>query len=237
MESGPTAKMNTAKMKHFSLGFIPMGKHFDPSRSFMKAPVQTLMLFSLLAAIPLHARTWTEAGTGRTLEGDFVKVFGNVVTIRKANGSAAQVPLTKLSDADQTFVKEQVAATKKPVEQRGDAKQQLLGTWRGFMAAPDGSPHGEIQLVITENEITASRGQQVMGAGTYSISSGDSKVQRIDGEGRSGQFAGKKYEGIFSVEGKTLKWCSANENPRSKRPDKLQTDTQAGVFLMVLEKE
>ena len=102
------------------------------------------------------------------------------------------------------------------------------------MADSDGSRHGDIRLFITEDKITASnpQGDREMGAGTYKISG-----RRIDATGTEGQFAGKKYEGIFDLDGKTLKWCSANDNPRSQRPDKLQTNPQAGQFLMVLEKK
>jgi uncharacterized protein (TIGR03067 family) len=119
-----------------------------------------------------------------------------------------------------------------------DPKKEILGTWRGQMLNNDGAPHGEIQLEITPESITATnpRGGQVMGAGTYRISS-SGKKSRIDATGTSGQFQRKKYEGIISVEGKTLKWCSANDNPNSKRPTEFQTNTQQGQFLMVLEKQ
>lgn len=120
-----------------------------------------------------------------------------------------------------------------------ELKQGLLGTWEGFMADGDGSRHGDIRLEITADKITASnpRGNQVMGAGTYRVSGSGKKMQTIDATGTEGQFAGKKYEGIFSLDGKTLRWCSANDNPRSRRPNKLQTDVQSGQFLMVLEKK
>lgn len=120
-----------------------------------------------------------------------------------------------------------------------DVKKEILGTWEGYMADSDGSRHGDIKLEITAETITASnpRGGQVMGAGTYKISSATNKTKRIDAKGTSGQFQGKNYEGIFTIEGNTLKWCSANDNPRSKRPSDLKTDTQAGQFLMVLEKK
>ena len=71
-----------------------------------------------------------------------------------------------------------------------------------------------------------------MGAGTFKING-----RKIDATGTEGQFSGRKYEGIIDLDGKTLKWCSANDNPRSKRPDKFQTNTQAGQFLMVLGKK
>lgn len=187
-----------------------------------------------------QARTWTEAQTGRTLEGEFVRMQDSVVVIRAANGSTVQLPLARLSEADQAFVKEQAApqAAAAKADDKGtgkdDVKKLLLGTWDGFMADGDGSRHGDIRLEITADKITASnpRGNATMGAGTYKVSG-----RRIDATGTEGQFAGKKYEGIFELDGKTLKWCSANDNPRSQRPSKLQTNTQAGQFLMVLEKQ
>lgn len=212
----------------------------------MKTNVLLLWLF--LVSIS-HARTWTDT-TGRTVEADFVKVDGANVVVRLANGATSQFPISRLSEADQAFLKQQSPApaapfaaaepapsTAKKEEKavgKGDVQRQLLGTWSGYMADSDGSRHGDIRLEITEEKITASnpQGNREMGAGTYKLSG-----RRIDAIGTDGQFSGKKYEGIFELDGKTLKWCSANDNPRSKRPDKLQTNTQAGQFLMVLEKD
>jgi uncharacterized protein (TIGR03067 family) len=120
-----------------------------------------------------------------------------------------------------------------------DVKKEILGTWEGYMANDDGSPHGPIKLEITADTITASnpRGGSVMGAGTYKISAATNKLKRMDAKGTSGQFQGKSYEGVLTIEGKTLKWCSANDRPSSKRPNDLKTDMRAGHFLMVLEKK
>lgn len=117
--------------------------------------------------------------------------------------------------------------------------KEFLGTWEGYMADGDGSRHGDIKLEITADKITASnpRGGQVMGAGTYKIAGGTAKNRRIDAKGTEGQFAGKTYQGIFSIEDGTLKWCSANDNPRSQRPTALKTNVQAGQFLMVLTRK
>lgn len=207
--------------------------------------MKTLLLhasLALCALSSLQSRTWTEAQTGRTLEGDFVSVQGSAVVVRTGNGGTLQLPLARLSEADQTFVKEQATASTKPAATKteekeagkDDVKKQLIGTWDGFMADSDGSKHGDIRLVITEDKITASnpQGDRAMGAGTYKITG-----KRIDATGTEGQFAGKKYEGIFDLDSKTLKWCSANDNPNSTRPTKLQTNPQAGQFLMVLEKK
>ncbi|HBJ83372.1 MAG TPA: hypothetical protein DDZ88_05760 [Verrucomicrobiales bacterium] len=198
-----------------------------------------LTCLALCTLSTLRARTWTEAQSGRTLEGDFVKLQDSSVVVRLANGSTTQLPLARLSEADQTFVKEQAAAvpavkTEEKAATKDDVKKQLLGTWDGYMADSDGSRHGDIRLEITEDKVVASnpRGNATMGAGTYKLSG-----RRIDATGTEGQFAGKKYEGIFELDGKTLRWCSANDNPNSSRPSKLQTNTQSGQFLMVLEKK
>lgn len=70
------------------------------------------LLFALLAGFPLFlglatARTWKEAGSDRTLEGDFKRVEGENVVIIKPNGTAVKVALAKLSEEDQAFVREQ----------------------------------------------------------------------------------------------------------------------------------
>ena len=207
--------------------------------------MKTLLLHACLALCALsnlQSRTWTEAQTGRTVEGDFVSVQGSAVVVRTANGGTLQLPLARLSEADQTFVKEQGAAATKPAvgktEEKGsdkdDVKKRLIGTWDGYMADSDGSKHGDIRLVITADKITASNpeGDRAMGAGTYKISG-----KRIDATGTEGQFAGKKYEGIFNLDSKTLKWCSANGRQNSSRPSTMRSNSQEGHFLMVLEKK
>jgi len=203
-------------------------------------------LLSVVFTFSVQARTWTELATGRTVNADFVKVDGDNVVIRLPGGATSKIALARLSEADQTFVREQAAAANTPGPETGDdskstdIKRGMIGIWKGYMANSDGSPHGEIQLEITEKEITATnpRGGGLMGIGSYSLSGGSGKTRRIDAKGTSsGQYEGKTYEGILEVEGKTLKWCSANDNPNSKRPSKMQTDTQAGQFLMVLEKQ
>ena len=215
----------------------------------------TLFLAVFLSFASLQARTWTSI-TGQTAEAELVKVDGENVVVKMADGRTSSFPIARLSVADRAFIKEQggkvPAAEAKPVmpasppsaaapkapevvaKDQGEAKGAFIGTWEGYMADSDGSKHGEIRLVITADKITASnpQGNREMGAGTYKLSGG-----RIDATGTEGQFAGKKYEGIFELDGKTLKWCSANDNPRSQRPSKMQTNPQAGQFLMVLEKK
>ncbi|MFN7561134.1 MAG: hypothetical protein ACK5TH_05105 [Prosthecobacter sp.] len=207
--------------------------------------MKTTLFLVLLSLTTLQARTWTSI-TGQTAEAELVKVDGENVVVRMADGRTSSFPISRLSEADQDYVKQQggkvVAPPPAPAPMpvatnsaaANEAEGGLTGTWEGYMADSDGSKHGEIRLVITADKITASnpQGNREMGAGTYKLSGG-----RIDATGTEGQFAGKKYEGIFELDGKTLKWCSANDNPRSQRPSKMQTNPQAGQFLMVLEKK
>jgi hypothetical protein len=60
---------------------------------------------------------------------------------------------------------------------------------------------------------------------------------RITGRGNSREYDGKDYEGIITVEGKTLKWCSTNDQSSAKRPREFQTDPQQNHFLIVLKRE
>jgi uncharacterized protein (TIGR03067 family) len=117
-------------------------------------------------------------------------------------------------------------------------KKDLLGQWEGFVSMGDGANPGQgrmnIKLNITPDKITSS-GAGNIGEGTYRISGGSSKLQHIDATGTAGQYRGKQYEGIFTVEGNTLKWCAGD--PGSGRPTALRTNPAAGHFLMVLTRK
>ena len=70
--------------------------------------VATAVFFAL--QLPLAARTWTQASTGKTIEADFVKADRKQVHLRLKNSQIVQIPLVSLSHADQEFIK-----TKSPV--------------------------------------------------------------------------------------------------------------------------
>ncbi len=78
--------------------------------------------FCLLAAVSmilpasLEARAWKEAGSDRSLEGEFSRVDGDLVVIVRANGTSVKVPLAKLTDEDKKFVAEQSAPKPDPAK-------------------------------------------------------------------------------------------------------------------------
>jgi thioredoxin-related protein len=64
---------------------------------------------SMILATSLGARSWKEAGTDRTLEGDYSRTEGDQVVVVRKNGTSVKIPLAKLSDEDRKFVAEQAA--------------------------------------------------------------------------------------------------------------------------------
>ncbi len=58
----------------------------------------------------IEARTWKEAGSPRTVQGDYARTEGDDVVISKLTGGTVKIPLAKLSEADQKFVAEKTAA-------------------------------------------------------------------------------------------------------------------------------
>lgn len=77
----------------------------------MKTPVFCLVsLASAILPATVHAKTWKEAGSDRTLEGDYVRTEGEQVIIRKPGGTTFKIALSKLSEEDQKFVAAQAPA-------------------------------------------------------------------------------------------------------------------------------
>lgn len=106
--------------------------------------MKALHLLCGLAALftpSLTARTWT-ATDGRSLEGDYVSATDSTVTLKRGDGKAFTIELTKLSMDDQSYVKEQrtavpAASDKNEGKPAGPAKpvtgpwaEHLTGDWK-----------------------------------------------------------------------------------------------------------
>ncbi len=66
-------------------------------------PLAALLLLAQVAISPAIARTWTNRD-GKTVEGDFVRLDGDVVVLLVGD-KEARVPLASLSDGDQAYAK------------------------------------------------------------------------------------------------------------------------------------
>lgn len=90
-------------------------------------PNATLLLAAAAALIlpaTLGARTWKEAGSDRTLQGEYSRTEGENVVIVKPNGSTVKIPLAKLSEEDQKFVAEKSAAKPTDPKATGEPKTE-----------------------------------------------------------------------------------------------------------------
>ncbi len=76
-----------------------------------------LFAASILLPVSLEARVWKEAGSDRTLEGEFSKVDGDQVVITRSNGTSVKVALAKLTDEDKKFVTEATAPKEAATEE------------------------------------------------------------------------------------------------------------------------
>lgn len=87
-----------------------------------------LLLSTLFFILPvsLEARSWKEAGSDRTVVGDFVKTEGDQVVIVRSSGSTLKIPLSKLSEDDQKFVADQAAAKAKADADAAAAKTNVF---------------------------------------------------------------------------------------------------------------
>lgn len=79
----------------------------------MTQPLHRLCLFCLLFVATLataSARTWTNQN-GKTVEAEFVALNGETLVLKGDQGKTYEIPLASLSEADQSFAKEQATAS------------------------------------------------------------------------------------------------------------------------------
>lgn len=80
------------------------------------------LLFVFALSSSLFARTWTDKD-GRSMEADIVKADETEVTVNKA-GKEFKLPLAKLSDGDQEFVKEWLEEQKEKEEEEEEKEEE-----------------------------------------------------------------------------------------------------------------
>lgn len=75
------------------------------------------------------SRTWTDSTGEYTFEGTFISTDGKVVTLKSADGRVTEVPLRKLSKADQAYAAERASSGSSAL---GDDKEQLAALTKDF---------------------------------------------------------------------------------------------------------
>ena len=110
-----------------------------------------------------------------------------------------------------------------------EARKALEGVWVGRVE--DGATGHE--LTITTDHITGKKDEkQYLGEGGFKLDL-TKKPWKMDATGTKGPQKGRRYLGIYTLEGDTLKWCVSS--PGNERPTELAT--KEGQFLLVLKRQ
>jgi outer membrane protein assembly factor BamB len=91
----------------------------------MKAVLASAIVLSATLALPLSARTWKQASTGKTIEAELIKVENGKAMLKLPDGRQAQVEVLSLSLEDQEFL----ASVEKTTAAPGSAGG---GQWPAF---------------------------------------------------------------------------------------------------------
>ena len=126
------------------------------------------ILFVMVFAVPVFARTWTDSSGTHKVEGEFVKLSDGKVDIRREDGVVVHVPLEKLSEPDKEYVQKAASDRKKLhfIEAEGSgatSEEALKDAFRAAVrsavgAYVDEETRVENDEVITDQVLTHSRG-------------------------------------------------------------------------------
>ena len=76
----------------------------------LKLVLSVLVVLCLLSLRPVLAREWTDSSGTYKIEAELVKLDGEVVHLKKSDGTIVKVPLNKLCEDDRKFVRQQMTA-------------------------------------------------------------------------------------------------------------------------------
>ncbi len=105
-----------------------------------KLILSTVVLFALVTVINAENRVWTQAATGKKIEGEFVKMQDDKTVVILMRGKETPIPIAMLSEDDKKFIAEQTApATPAP----GDDAKPATPAKKGAI------PEGETTVVLS----------------------------------------------------------------------------------------
>ena len=122
---------------------------------------------------------------------------------------------------------------------RGGKMNPLAGTWTGVSAIydgrafPDATVH-QLRLTLTADRYKTEKGNEVLFDSTYTADPSKSPKE-INMIGTEGDLAGKTAEGIYSLEGDTLRIC--HTMPGKPRPTSFDSPTGSGIYLVVWKRQ
>jgi copper chaperone CopZ len=88
---------------------------------FLHRTLTVILVTTALLSPLAEARTWTQAGTGKTIEADFIRLEGGQITLKVASGKEYTFPLERLVEDDQAFARE---AMKKVAEEEAEKRAE-----------------------------------------------------------------------------------------------------------------
>lgn len=117
-------------------------------------------------------------------------------------------------------------------------REKLAGTWKVTSAERDGQPDKRSQNALTtfqaDGKFTVKFTDGTGGDGTFTLDP-TKKPRAVDYTLNYGPDKGKLHEGIYELEGDTLKICRSE--PGKPRPTEFATKTDSGHMLLVLRRE
>jgi uncharacterized protein (TIGR03067 family) len=131
-----------------------------------------------------------------------------------------------------------IAILLQAVEVRGEDKgkddlEKLTGVWTCVSGINDGKPLPDdivkqLKLTLTKDRYKTEKGQVVLFDGVYKIDAGQ-RPKHIDITAPEGEQAGKTSQGIYALEGETLRMCYANKD----RPKEFESKPGSGATFVV----
>ena len=96
---------------------------------FLSLSLCCLSLISISLAESPATRTWTSS-TGQSFEGALITASEDTVSVRRSDGKTFDVPLTKLSEADQTYVRQHLTDQSRAEGlSEGPFADKITGEW------------------------------------------------------------------------------------------------------------